>query len=98
MREFHVGDDCQIYHPSQPLDCSRTAKIVERGGNALVSLLKQPEESKIPVVDGAIGSPYDRRTFVKNSCAVSVQSGIMQRTEQTPVSLGKGHAITIVSA
>jgi hypothetical protein len=26
--------------------------VVERGGNALVSLLKRPEESKIPVVGG----------------------------------------------
>ena len=46
---------------------------------------------------GGIGVLHYRRTFLKNSCAVSAQSGIMRRTEQTPVMLGKAHAITIVS-
>src|SRR5206468_2634615 len=91
------GYDSQIYHPSEPLNCSRTAQIVERGYNALVSLFEQPEEAKIPVVGGEIGVPHYRRTFLKNSCAVSVQRGMMQRTEQTAVMLGKAHAISIVS-
>src|SRR5207247_1651978 len=75
----------------------RTAQIVERRRKAPVSLFDQPEEAKIPVMGGGIGVLHYRRTFLKNSCAVSAQSGIMRRTEQTPVMLGKAHAITIVS-
>jgi hypothetical protein len=41
--------------PALLVGCNGTAfnaLCVERGGNALVSRLKQPEESKIPVVEG----------------------------------------------
>ena len=46
---------------------------------------------------GGIGVLDYRRTFLKHSCAVPGQNGIMRRTEQTPVMFGKAHAITIVS-
>jgi hypothetical protein len=79
LLEFCIGYRSESDHRSQPLNRSGPPQIIESRRNRFITLVQQPEEPNVAVVRWHVRGLYCRDTLLEDSCAISIQCGIMHR-------------------